>query len=119
MEVPYQPPIQTRPDNGGSWFEIPQDPNTFITSTLAAAVPTVQPTGLADETPPKGKTPWLYVSVACIIVIVLLLISMCIMVVRRREIDRMQQSRREASRRMSIIMRDNEEQRRDEEEGGR
>ncbi|KAJ4321294.1 hypothetical protein N0V84_005428 [Fusarium piperis] len=95
MDVPFEVPIQTRPDDGGSWFELPQDPNTFVTATMAA-IPTVNPTGLTEETPSKGTTPWL-----------------------QRQAHREHKSRVESERRVSTIMGGNEAYGRDEEEGRR
>lgn len=118
MADSWNQPIQTRPDNGGSWFELSAEPNTFVTLTTAV-VPTVQPTALAEETPSKGTTPWLWATVACIIVIVLLLIFICIQWMGHRQVHREEKSRKRAERRVDAIMGDNRDYQKDAEEGAR
>ncbi|KAJ4217559.1 hypothetical protein NW759_008868 [Fusarium solani] len=118
MADSWDAPIQTRPDNGGSWFELSMEPKSFVTLTTAV-VPTVEPTALAEETPSKGTTPWLYATVGCIIVIVFLLIFICIQWMGHRQVHREDKSRKQAERRVSAIMADNREYQKDEEEGSR
>ncbi|UPK93355.1 hypothetical protein LCI18_004290 [Fusarium solani-melongenae] len=106
MADSWDTPIQTRPDDGGSWFELSMEPNSFITLTTAV-VPTVEPTGLAEETPSKGTTPWLYATVGCIIVIVFLLIIICLQWMALRQVRSEDKSRKEAERRVETIMGNN------------
>ncbi|RSL64813.1 hypothetical protein CEP54_004513 [Fusarium duplospermum] len=116
---PWDGPVQTRPGGGGSWFESMEPPRSFITLTTASIPPIVTPTALAEETPPKGTTPWLYATVACIIAIIILLVFICLLWAGNRQLSREAKSRKEAERRLSAVMRDNREYQRDEEEGNR
>ncbi|KAL2681230.1 hypothetical protein Neosp_008838 [[Neocosmospora] mangrovei] len=123
MADSWDVPIQTRPDDGGSWFEPPMfqppmEPTSFITLTTAA-VPSVVPTALAEETPSKGTTPWLFATVGCIIFIVFLLIFICVQWMGHRQVHREDKSRKQAERRLGTIMGDNRDFQKDEEEGRR
>ncbi|RSL91102.1 hypothetical protein CEP52_014354 [Fusarium oligoseptatum] len=92
----WDAPIQTIPGDGGSWFEPPSveskswvtlttanipplvSPTDWATLTTANIPPLATPTGLAEETPAKGTTGWLYATIGCIIVIIFLLIFNCV-----------------------------------------
>ncbi|RTE75543.1 hypothetical protein BHE90_010000 [Fusarium euwallaceae] len=131
----WDAPIQTIPGDGGSWFEPPSveskswvtlttanipplvSPTDWATLTTASIPPLATPTGLAEETPAKGTTGWLYATIGCIIVIIFLLIFICVQWVGIRQLNKEAKSRRTAERRVSATMRDNRDFQRDAEEG--
>ncbi|RSM19840.1 hypothetical protein CDV31_001198 [Fusarium ambrosium] len=95
---PWEPPAPNPWDASctGSGSLSPTDWSTLTTANIP---PSATPTGLAEETPAKGTTGWLYATIGCIIVIIFLLIFNCVQWVGIRQLNKEAKSRRTAERR--------------------